>query len=82
MQEFSAVYIEGGAKWISENYINNEDYNQNTLYEMRWNPMSPGTHQYATDIRWAVKQTFNIADMYEEFPEATLTFRIPVYKTE
>jgi len=42
--------ILGGAKWISENYINNQSYKQNTLYKMRWNPDKPGSHQYSTDI--------------------------------
>ncbi|MGD8164530.1 glucosaminidase domain-containing protein [Pantoea sp. FN0307] len=52
--------IDGGAKWMSEKFINNGSYGQNTLYKMRWNPASPGVHQYATDINWAVAQTKNI----------------------
>ena len=28
--------IDGGAAWISANYINNPHYRQNTLYKMRW----------------------------------------------
>lgn len=71
--------IEGGAKWISEQYINNPSYRQNTLYKMRWNPESPGTHQYATDIAWAVKQTSNIKKMYDNFQNASLKFDIPAY---
>lgn len=43
--------IMGGAAFISRNYVHD---GQNTLYKMRWNPEEPGTHQYATDIRWAV----------------------------
>lgn len=74
--------IEGGAKWISENYVNDEIYQQNTLYEMRWNPNLPGTHQYATDIAWAIKQAPNIKKMYDNFPNAKLTFDIPVYQPE
>ncbi|MDK6862909.1 N-acetylglucosaminidase [Nosocomiicoccus ampullae] len=42
--------ILGGAKFIKEHYFDN---NQVTLYDMRWNPNSPGTHLYATDIRWS-----------------------------
>ena len=72
--------IEGGAKWISEQYINNPSYQQNTLYKMRWNPASPGEHQYATDIGWAVKQTTSIKKMYDDFPDALLQFEIPIYK--
>lgn len=72
--------IIGGAKWISEQYINNSNYRQNTLYKMRWNPASPGNHQYATDIGWAVKQTDRIYSMYKNFKNATLKFDIPKYK--
>ena len=72
--------IEGGAKWISENYVNHPSYQQNTLYKMRWNPNSPGTHQYATDIGWAVKQTSRIKTVYDKLPNAILHFDIPVYK--
>lgn len=45
--------IMGAAKIISDKWINNVAESQNTLYTMRWNPMSPGTSQYATDVRWA-----------------------------
>ena len=70
----SAIY--GGAKWISENYINN---GQNTLYKMRWNPKSPGKHQYATDVAWAVKQARTIKPLIEACPDAAMTFEFPVY---
>ncbi|MDY6231225.1 MAG: N-acetylglucosaminidase, partial [Peptostreptococcus porci] len=43
--------IDGAATWISQRYIHNSQYNQNTLYEMKW---STGFtwHQYASDISW------------------------------
>ena len=44
--------ILGGAKFIRTNYFDND---QITLYQMRWNPKSPGQHQYASDILWADK---------------------------
>lgn len=72
--------ILGGAKFISEQYINREDYKQDTLYEMRWNPASPGTHQYATDIGWAVKQAAWIQKIYESFDNPDITFDIPKYR--
>jgi type VI secretion system secreted protein VgrG len=72
--------IDGGAQWVSDYYINNEQYHQNTLYKIRWNPASPGVHQYATDVSWAVSQTINMKKMYDTVPNATLTFDIPVYK--
>ncbi|MCT4793393.1 SH3 domain-containing protein, partial [Exiguobacterium artemiae] len=39
--------IIGGAEFISTKYVHNQ-YDQNTLYKMRWSPMRPGVHQYAT----------------------------------
>ncbi len=74
--------IRGGAKWISENYINNAIYRQNTLYDMLWNPQMPGVHQYATDVSWAIKQAQKMADMYEIFPNAIFTYEVPVYAGE
>ncbi|MDD6484671.1 MAG: Ig-like domain-containing protein [Clostridiales bacterium] len=71
--------IKGGAKWISDNYINNASYRQNTLYKMRWNPASPTQHQYATDIEWATQQADNIERIFASFPNAVLTYEVPVY---
>ena len=71
--------IKGGAKWISENYVNSSDGRQNTLYKMLWNPENPGTHQYATDIGWAVKQAVSIEKIFSSFTDATLSFDVPVY---
>ena len=75
--------IIGGAKWVAENYIHNPHHQQNTLYEMRWNPASPGTHQYATDVAWAIKQTnriLNEAVILAQKHELVLVFDIPEYK--
>lgn len=55
--------IIGGAKFVKEGYI---DRGQNTLYRMRWNPKRPGTHQYATDIRWASHQATTIFNYYQK----------------
>ena len=71
--------IQGGAKFISENYINNSIYKQDTLYEMRWNPGSPGSHQYATDVAWATKQAVWIEKIYDCFDNPEITFDIPIY---
>lgn len=71
--------IIGGAKWISERYINSADGRQNTLYKMRWNPENPGDHEYATDIGWAVKQAVSIEKIFSSFADATLSFDVPVY---
>ncbi|MBR0366655.1 MAG: Ig-like domain-containing protein [Clostridia bacterium] len=71
--------IDGGARWISENYINNPIYHQTTLYKMRWNPDKPGEQQYATDISWATAQARIIKSMFDAFPNAELHYVIPLY---
>lgn len=73
-----AIY--GGAQWISNGYINNTSYRQDTLYKMRWNPSNPGVHQYATDVKWAYNQTVYIKQCFDMFKDARLIFEIPVYK--
>ncbi len=72
-----AIY--GGAKWISEQYVNNSVYRQNTLYKMKWNPDNPGMHEYATSINWAVSQASTIKRFFDSFPNAKLRFEVPVY---
>lgn len=72
--------IDGGAKWISEIFVNNSKNQQNTLYKMRWNPSNPGTRQYATSINWALIQKTDMKKMFDQFPDANLRFEIPVYK--
>jgi len=59
--------IWGGAKWISEKYINCKVNKQNTLYKMKWNPTRPGKHQYATDINWALRQAEYISKLYTTY---------------
>lgn len=56
-----AKAIIGGAQFISSGFVNES---QNTLYTMRWNPMSPGETQYATDIQWAAANANYIAGFY------------------
>ena len=69
--------IIGGAQFVRGTYI---DVGQNTLYKMRWNPDNPGTHQYATDIAWATKQTKKIYEMYSQLSEKREVFDIPVFR--
>lgn len=71
--------LSGGASWISSRYINNASNKQNTLYKMRWNPYTTGTHQYASDISWASKQTKNIKVIMDNFKSADLYFDVPKY---
>lgn len=56
--------IFGGAKFIRTNYFDND---QITLYQMRWNPKSPGQHQYASDILWADKIAKYMQAYYDQF---------------
>ncbi|TCI76507.1 hypothetical protein EVJ20_11150 [Exiguobacterium sp. SH0S1] len=72
--------IVGGAKWIGASYINHPTYKQNTLYKMRFNPATPGVHQYATDIGWATKQTSRIYQTYQSLDSYTLHFDVPKFQ--
>lgn len=72
--------IIGGAKYISERYINNPTEKRDTLYKMKWNPSSPGSYQYATDIGWAYKQVVRIKEIMDQCKNPTLIFDFPVYK--
>ena len=54
--------IMGGTAFIRHQYFENE---QITLYQMRWNPKNPGSHQYASDIEWADKIADNMKKDYE-----------------
>ncbi|MFC3420076.1 N-acetylmuramoyl-L-alanine amidase [Salinicoccus hispanicus] len=55
--------VTGGAQFISSGYFNR---NQTTLHSMRWNPASPGTYQYATDINWAYATARNLQNYYNQ----------------
>ncbi|MFC4620437.1 SH3 domain-containing protein [Camelliibacillus cellulosilyticus] len=73
--------IIGGAEFVAQNYIAK---GQDTLYKMRWNPAGMvqygyATHQYATDIGWAVKQTSLMVNMYSKLTQYTLVFDVPVF---
>lgn len=72
--------IIGGAAFVAENYINNPLYRQDTLYKMRWNPVSPGDHQYATDVGWAEKQVKYIKSLYDLLSTYILRLEIPRYR--
>lgn len=75
--------IQGAAKYVSEGYINNTTYKQNTLYKFRYNPNTTYLwHQYATDPAYAEK----IASiMYSQYRSAyasgnTFTYDKPKFK--
>ncbi|MDN7241737.1 GW dipeptide domain-containing protein [Planococcus sp. N028] len=69
--------IVGGAQFVGTNYL---DRGQDTLYKMRWNPANPATHQYASDIGWAAKQTVRMNALYNMLDSYTITLDIPKYK--
>ena len=59
----AAIY--GAAKYVSQDYIHNQTYHQNTLYKFRYNPnINYLWHEYATDPSYA-KQIATI--MYNQF---------------
>jgi uncharacterized protein YjdB len=69
--------IIGGAQFIAANYIAK---GQDTLYKMRWNPATPGTHQYATDDQWAINQVTSIKSLYDLLTNYALVFDEPLYQ--
>ena len=71
--------LSGGTSWISKNYINNTINEQNTLYKMRWNPNTTGTHQYSSDISWASKQTVTVKAITDKFTNTPLYFDVPKF---
>lgn len=74
--------IIGGAEFIGKSYIKQ---GQNTLYKMRWNPLSMSengvaSHQYATDIGWASKQINTMYNLYKKFGINAPNLEVPIYK--
>ncbi|MGY0374026.1 N-acetylglucosaminidase [Clostridium sp. JNZ J1-5] len=71
--------ILGGAKFVSEGYINSAKYMQNTLYKMRWN-MQVTWHQYATDVNWSRAQISRIESLMNQCEGAQVVFDVPKFK--
>lgn len=73
--------IDGGAKWISTFYVNRANNKQNTLYKMRFNYGENMSHQYATDIGWAYKQTSRIKAQFNAMgTDVAVRFDIPLFE--
>lgn len=70
--------IIGGAQFINTYIARGQD----TLYKMRWNPISPGYPQYATDVGWATKQTVNISRIYSLLNRYILVYDVPRYANQ
>ena len=71
-----------GTQFVAENYI---DVGQDTLYKMRWNPdalveLGRPSHQYATDIGWAVKQTKYFEQLYSLLDSYKIEYDVPRYE--
>lgn len=78
--------IIGGAKFISQSYINSTTYKQDTLYKMRWDIASiyksPNTlyaHQYATDIGWAYKQSQIMKTIISKMNNSMFYYEVPKF---
>lgn len=73
-----AIY--GGAKWITNGYIDRTPDPQNTNYKMRYNLRETMSHQYATDIMWAYKQALRIKVQMDSLDsDIPLTFIVPTF---
>ena len=74
--------IDGGAAWISSNYINSTKYtHQNTLYSMKWDYVY-GWHQYSTDVGWPIKIATSVNKLSYLYSNGDndLKFIFPKYK--
>lgn len=78
--------IDGAAKWIYQHYIHGQEdhggYNQNTLYEMKWDPQGwskNDPYEYATDTDWAQNIASMIANYSYMYNNQRLTFYIPSF---
>lgn len=72
--------IVGGAKWIGNGYINN---NQDTLYYQKFNVVNKVyTHQYMTNIMAPASESRTIKNTYNNLGilEQSFTFIIPYYR--
>ena len=72
--------IDGSAKWLKEKYIENDTYDQNTIYKMRFY-YDDINHQYATDVNWANGISgimYKLISMYDT--ASNLSFEVPNYK--
>lgn len=75
-----ASTIDGSARWLSEHYIHNEKYGQNTLYKMKFNN-KVSWHQYATDINWANGIAGLMKDIIAMYDSGNgMGYEIPKYK--
>ena len=79
--------IMGAAQIISEDYVNGSPYQQNTLYNMKWDylrsndTMTRGWHQYASDPYWPKTIATVMASCYSSSNVTpSLSYTVPKYK--
>ncbi|MDD3746161.1 MAG: glucosaminidase domain-containing protein [Anaerostipes sp.] len=74
--------INGAAQYVSENYIHNSTYNQNTIYRFRYiTDTNYIWHEYATDPAYARgigTLMYKYRSVYSS--PSTLTYTVPSYK--
>ena len=78
--------VTGAAKWIAANYVYSGNYDQQTLYAMKWDYArtnatgSRGWHQYATSTTWANSIGVLMGEFYSTYGCADgATFITPRY---
>lgn len=74
--------ISGAAEFVSNNYIHNNYYNQNTIYKFRYSPkISSIWHQYASDV-WYAKSIADLMDQNKDLydNDDSFTYDIPSFK--
>ena len=74
--------IAGAAEFVSNGYIHNSYYNQNTVYKLRYSPVINSLwHQYATNYAYAneianlMEQNMDLYDSGDQF-----TYDVPVFQ--
>ena len=71
--------IIGGAQWIADKYVYGS-YQQETLYDMLFNPLVPGVHSYCTDDTWAHQIAGYIQNYFDVAGGSPIpSIEIPVY---
>ncbi|KOF57494.1 MULTISPECIES: glucosaminidase domain-containing protein [Clostridium] len=76
--------IEGGIKFIAENYIYSATpvySDRKTLYAMKWNPSYPASYQYATDVEWAYTISKSMYNSFKQILDKNvITYEIPKFQ--
>lgn len=77
--------IEGGLRWIAQEFMTKSGLPLNTPYKLRWNPDNPAHDQYCTGIVWCgniAVLAHQIALLGTAADQAKLLFDFPLYKDQ